>query len=246
MEIAHVYIYGVIDYWQDNYASEWGYVNLKDVKNQIDAQKDAKEIVVHIHSPGGSVTEGLAIHDFLRSQGKPVTTKIEGSCYSIATVIALAGDTRKMTSNAEFMIHNPWGAASGDKDDIKKYLDQLEEAENQIADFYASKTNITKEDALTLMKEETFMDVETAIKHGFVTEEDVTMKAVALFIPKNEKKTSSKKSNKPNSKKNAMSIVKKIKKLLLQPLKFQTSKIHAPTKNCTSNARSICPHRFYV
>ena len=214
MEIAHVYIYGVIDYWQDDYASEWGYVNLKDVKNQIDAQKDAKEIVVHIHSPGGSVTEGFAIHDLLRSQGLPVTTKIEGTCYSIATVIALSGDKRLMTSNAEFMIHNPWGMASGDKEDIKKYADQLEEAENQIADFYAAKTKITKEEALTLMKEETFMDVETAINHGFVTEEDVTMKAVALFNPKAKKDKPNKKSKNSNSKKNAMSLVKKIKNLI--------------------------------
>ena len=188
MNIAHVYIYGVIDSWQDQGSSDWGYVNLKDVKNQLDSQKDAEEILVHINSPGGHVTEGFAIHDFLRAQGKPVTTQIEGMCYSIATVIALAGDVRKMTSNAEFMIHNPWGGIQGDKEELRKYADQLENIENNVADFYASKTNINATRALELMKEETFMNVETATELGFITEELVTMKAVALYNLKTKNK----------------------------------------------------------
>lgn len=183
MDIAHIYVYGVIDFWQDNHASEWGYVNLKDVKNQYEAQKNSEEIHVHIHSDGGVVTEGFAIHDFLRAQGKPVKTIIEGNCASIATVIALAGDVRVMTSNSNFFIHNPWGFAGGDKEEIQKYADELDKMEGQIADFYASKTSITSDEALELMKAETSFTPEEALKKGFITEIASVMKAVALYKP---------------------------------------------------------------
>ena len=192
MEEAHVYIYGIIDSYQDTMASDWGYVNLKDVKNQVEAQKDAKEIKVHIHSLGGVVTEGFAIHDFIRAQGKPVTTIIEGQCASIATVIALAGDTRKMTSNSEFMIHMPWGMAAGESEDIQKYADLLKKDEDKIADFYAQKTKLDKESILDMMKKETFMSAEQALEHGFITEIATVMKAVALLKPNSKTNTMSK------------------------------------------------------
>lgn len=183
---ANIYIYGVIDSWQDSSSSEWGYVNLKNVKEQYEAQKDATEIKVHIHSEGGVVTEGFAIHDYLRSLGKPVTTFIEGSCASIATVIALAGDKRVMTSNANFFVHNPWGYAGGDKSEIQKYADELDRLEEQIADFYASKTNITKQQALEYMKAETTFTPEEALEKGFITEVQAVMRAVALYKPENK------------------------------------------------------------
>ncbi len=210
MEEAHIYVYGVIDYWQDNNAGEWGYVNLKDVKNQYEAQKDAKTITVHIHSEGGVVTEGFAIHDYLRSLGKPVNVVIEGMCASIATVIALSGDTVKMAENATFFIHNPWGMIGGDAEQIKKYADELVKMEDDIADFYAKKTNLKKEELLGYMKDETYFTAAQALEFGFITEILQTMRAVALFKP--ESKSKPKKSNKM-SKKNKSKFEKLMKNI---------------------------------
>ena len=181
MDTAHIYIYGDIGCWQSKDASDWGEVNLKDIRNQYESQKDAESITLHIHSPGGYVTEGFAIHDYIRSLGKPVTTIIEGMCYSIATVIALAGDTRMMTSNSDFMIHNPWGFAGGDSEEVQRYADDLKKTEQKVADFYAAKTGITSDEALELMKAETFMTPEEALEKGFITEIATVMKAVAKF-----------------------------------------------------------------
>ncbi len=212
---AHIYVYGEINYEQTSHASEWGIVNLKDVKNQYDRQKEAENIIVHIHSPGGFVSEGFAIHDYLRSLDKPIATIIEGTCASIATVVALAGDTRLMTSNASFFVHNPWGVAIGDQEDIKKYGEELEKLENQIAGFYASKTHISKEEALSLMKEETTLSSEDALEKGFITKIEETMRAVALFAPEkqlfqNDKKTIKTK----NQKTGIMNLLNKIKNML--------------------------------
>lgn len=184
MDTANIYIYGDIGWWQSKDAADWGEVTLSTVREQYESQSEAETITLHIHSPGGYVTEGFAIHDYIRSLGKPVTAIIEGMCYSIATVIALAGDKRIMTSNSDFMIHNPWGFAGGDSEEVQKYADELKKTEDKVADFYAAKTSITSEEALDLMKAETFMTPEEALEKGFITEIASVMKAVALYKPK--------------------------------------------------------------
>tara|TARA_R110002012_G_scaffold190633_1_gene358201 strand:- start:9850 stop:10974 length:1125 start_codon:yes stop_codon:yes gene_type:complete len=205
METAHIYIYGEIGWIQDKKSSEYGIVTLADVKSQYDAQKESKEIFVHIHTIGGVVWEGFAIHDFLRSLGKPITTIIEGVCYSIGTVISLAGDKRIMTSNADFMIHMPWGVAAGESGDIQKYADSLKKDEKKTADFYAAKTKITTEQALELMKVETFMSPEEALEKGFITEIATVMKAVAKYEP-----NFTKMSRKDDNKKKVNGLMKNI------------------------------------
>ncbi|MDA8956156.1 Clp protease ClpP [Flavobacteriales bacterium] len=176
---AHIYIYGEIISFQDSNIDDYGCVNLKSIKNQIDQQPENDGIVAHIHSIGGDVDEGFAIYDYLKSLGKSITTIIEGNCYSIATIIALAGDERLMTSNSEFMIHNPWGGTYGDKEDILKYANLLDKVENKIADFYAKKTGADKDTLLALMKDETFMTPEKAVDLKFITSVLDTIKAVA-------------------------------------------------------------------
>ena len=169
MKVAHVYIYGIIDSWQDNKADDYGIVNLKSIKNQLENQAGFEEIIVHIHSEGGDVTEGFAIHDFLKSQGKPITTIVEGMCASIATVPALAGDKRQMTANSTFFIHNPWGFVGGEKEEIQRYANELEEIENKLSDFYAKFSSLSKEDILNFMKVETSFTAEEAVTNGFMT-----------------------------------------------------------------------------
>jgi len=212
MEEAHIYVYGEIDAYQDKQAAEYGFVNLTSVRDQYEAQKDAKKVIVHIHSVGGVVFEGFAIHDYLRSLGKPIETRIEGLCASIATVISLAGDVRSMTENSDFFIHNPWGMAVGDRAEMEKYTKDLERLENKLADFYASKTSLTAEDALALMKQETTFTAAQALEKGFITETAAALKIVAKFDP-NKDFTNHKKEDMKDKRK-ALTLVEKITALI--------------------------------
>jgi ATP-dependent protease ClpP protease subunit len=187
MKIAHVYIYGIIDNLQAKNGGDYGIVSLKTVKDQLEQQSGFEEIIVHIHSEGGDVTEGFAIHDFLKSQGKPITTIVEGMCASIATVPALAGDKRQMTANSTFFIHNPWGFIGGEKEDIQRYANELEEVENKLSDFYAQFSSLSKTDILKFMKVETAFTADEAVANGFMTEVLNTIKAVATLKKDNLK-----------------------------------------------------------
>lgn len=182
---GHIFIQGIISPWQDKAAEDWGEVNIKQVTQQIQDCANAEKLIVHIHSPGGDVDEGFGIHDILVSSGKEIETRIEGLCASIATVIALAGKTRLMTENSEFMIHNPWGWGEGDADELQKYADQVKAMEDKIIDFYVAKTGADRNAISDMMDNESWLSAEKAKELGFITDIITTIKAVAKFNPKN-------------------------------------------------------------
>jgi ATP-dependent protease ClpP protease subunit len=193
---GHIFVYGEIIPWQDKEPGNYGGINLKDVVNQINNNKEANRLIIHVHSPGGDLWEGFAIHDALANSGKEIVTIIEGLCASIATVIALSGSRRMMTEHSEFMIHNPWAFSIGDSEDFKKLSETLSKDENKLAEFYAKHTNLSTDELLSYMHEETFFTAKEAQDFGFVTEIINTIKQVAkMSTPKKLDKEQTEKLN---------------------------------------------------
>jgi len=186
---AHVYIYGDIANFQDKMATEFGLSNVSQVKDILEANKDADQIIVHIHSRGGDVSEGFAIHDLLTSSGKEIITQIEGLCASIATVVALSGTTRRMTKNSDFFIHNPWTFGEGDADELRKRADEVQAAEDKLKNFYHDKTGVEITTLDNLMKEETTLSADQALEMKFVTEIVEEQKAYAIVRDTKPKST---------------------------------------------------------
>lgn len=148
------------------------------VRDWLNQNAKAKEIEVEIDSNGGSVTEGFIIHDLLIKSGKKITT-VGLNVKSIATVIFLAGDTRKMSKNGEFLIHNPWihpfdlGFEPLQADDFQKFADDMKAEEKRLIDFYAEKIGLPsnrKNELETMMDKDSNMKVDDALRLGFATE----------------------------------------------------------------------------
>lgn len=174
---AIVYINGLIGTWED----EKG-IGLSDVVSQVQSQKGYDEIEVRIgNSIGGVVQTGFDIYNYLTSLGKPITTIIESYCASITSVIFLSGGRRLMKEGAKLMIHNPWGKPEGDADLLQAYSDELRKIEKDLANIYDKKTNIGKEALTALMRNETEMDADEAIKLGFATGKAEEMKIAAYL-----------------------------------------------------------------
>jgi ATP-dependent protease ClpP protease subunit len=171
MADKHVYIFGEIG-WENNVQS---------VQSQIGNATSEDTIIVHIHSPGGDVNEGFAIHDHLLSYGATVETRIEGLCASIATIIALAGSKRTITENSNFFVHNPWTMAQGDADQMMATAEQLKAVEERIAEFYSKRTDKEKEYMLQLMSEAGDINPDKALNIGFVTEVVKPVLAMAKY-----------------------------------------------------------------
>lgn len=104
------------------------------------AQLDVDDITVRINSHGGSVSDGIAIYNALRRHKARVTTSIEGVAASIASLIAMAGDTVEMAENALLMVHAPWGYSAGNAVDMREFADLLDTWSQAMATSYAAKT----------------------------------------------------------------------------------------------------------
>lgn len=131
-----------------------------------------RELTVRINSYGGSVADGLAIYNALRrhAASAKVTTAVEGVAMSIATLIAMAGDTREMASNALYMVHAPWGVAAGNSKDMRTMAEVLDKYADAMTSAYArSGLPDATIRALLTDGEDHFYNASEAEAMGFVT-----------------------------------------------------------------------------
>lgn len=141
----------------------------KDVQDQIDLFKDETELTVRISSYGGDCDAGETIYNLLKNSGKKITIEIVGQCYSIATVIAMAGDSIKIAENGRMMIHQAWVPyTQGNADQLRETADELERRSQDIFNYYLDRPKCKEnEDKLReYFDEEKEIDAETAIELG--------------------------------------------------------------------------------
>lgn len=86
----------------------------------LDAQGGDEDIRMYINSPGGVVTAALAIYDTMQHVSADVSTICVGSAASAASLLLAAGakGKRYILPNAEVMIHQVLGGASGQASDV--------------------------------------------------------------------------------------------------------------------------------
>lgn len=177
---AEIWLYEQIgeDFWSG------GGVTSKKFQEELAAIK-AKQIELHINSPGGSVFEGVTIYNLLKQHEAKITTFIDGLAASIASVIALAGDSVVMAANALFMIHNPSGVVFGTSSDMRKTADVLDKIRSTMSGVYSGKSGKTEEEINNLLDAETWMTADEALEMGFVDgiAEEMDLAACARFIP---------------------------------------------------------------
>ncbi len=141
-------------------------------------------ITARINSYGGSVADGLAIYNALRQHPASVTTAIDGVAVSIASLIAMAGDTVQMAQNARLMIHAPWGMVAGNAQDARQFADVLDGYARSMATSYAAKTGQPVEamSALLLDGTDHWYSADEALAAGFVDEITGAL-AIAASLP---------------------------------------------------------------
>lgn len=134
----------------------------------------APNLRVRINSPGGSVFEGIAIANALRSHPAKVTCQVDGIAASIASVIAMAADRVEMAPNTMLMIHDASGLCMGNAEDMEEMAELLDLISDNIADAYAAKAGGTRESWREQMRSESWFLPEDAVKAG-LADEAITM-----------------------------------------------------------------------
>lgn len=155
-ERAEVFIYGAIDEWD---VSAGVFVReLRDIT--------AKNIDLHINSPGGLVFDGVAIYSALKNHDASVTSYVDGIAASAASFVAMAGDEVVMEKPAKMMIHDAQGLAIGNAADMRELADLLDQLSDTIADIYADKAGGSTETWRTAMQKTTWYSANEAVKAG--------------------------------------------------------------------------------
>jgi len=145
-------------------------INAEAFMRDVQSLGKVKTLTVNINSPGGVVTDGLAIYNFLNSLDAKVTTKVLGIAASMASVIFMAGDERIMPESSLLMIHRPFGGKMGDMDDMESARKALQTMTDMLANVYAKRAGIDIADIQEMMRVETIMNGKEAEELGFVTE----------------------------------------------------------------------------
>lgn len=143
---------------------------------------DVENLRVMINSPGGDVFAGQAIHSMLTRHPANVTVYIDGLAASIASIVAMAGDTVVMPRNAMMMIHNPWTVALGDAREFRKLAETLDGIRDAMIAAYESKTGKDRAELLPLLNAETWMTADEAVEMGFADQIEEKKKVAASLV----------------------------------------------------------------
>lgn len=160
-----IFIYGEITKyaWEDE-----GEHSATTFKNELDELGDVEQLNLYVNSPGGSVFEGITIHNMLKRHNAKVVAHVDALAASIASVIIMAADEIIMPSNSMLMIHNPWTFAIGNAEELRKRADDLDRIGLSAIQSYLGKAGNKLDE--TILKEmldaETWLSAEQAHEHG--------------------------------------------------------------------------------
>lgn len=138
----------------------------------LEAQDPDKDIQLYINSPGGSVTDGMAIYDTMQYVKCDVSTICIGMAASMGAFL-LAGGTkgkRYALPNAEIMIHQPSGGAQGQATDIKIVAEQILRTKEKLNRILAENTGQPLEVIAADTERDNYMGAEEAVKYGLIDE----------------------------------------------------------------------------
>lgn len=141
-------------------------------RDDLKALGDVDLINLHINSPGGSVFDGISIFNQLKQNKANVNVYIDGLAASIASVIAMSGDTIYMPSNSMLMIHNPWTMAVGNAQELRKQADDLDKVGETAVTTYLERSNgkIDDQQLRQLMDDETWLSAQESVDYGLADE----------------------------------------------------------------------------
>lgn len=136
----------------------------------LQAEDPQKDIHIYVHSPGGSVTAGLAIYDTMQFVKCDINTYCMGQCASMGSLLLTAGAKGKRFAlpNSRVMIHQPWGGVQGQASDIElqaKEMLRLKKRLNEILSFHTGKDFKTIEHDTD---RDNFMSADEAKTYGLV------------------------------------------------------------------------------
>ena len=137
----------------------------------LESESPEKEINMYVHSPGGSVTAGLAVYDAMQFVACPVHTMVMGQAASMGSFIANAGEAgnRFILENAETMVHQPSAGYSGQATDIEIHANHVLKLKARLNSLYVrhNSAGLSEETLTEMLERDRFLSAAEAVELGF-------------------------------------------------------------------------------
>lgn len=169
---ADLELYDEIGESTDWWTGKTSGISAESITQFLKENQDVDTVNLHINSNGGLVFEGITIHNILKGSDKTVNVIIDGLAASIASVIAMCGDTVKMYPTSQMMIHNCWAYGCGNANDFRKLADQMDKImdSSRIAYLSKAKDKLTEEKLNELLDNESYLTAQECFDLGLCDE----------------------------------------------------------------------------
>ena len=136
----------------------------------LESENPEKEISLYINSPGGVVSDGLAIYDTMQFIRPPVSTLCIGQAASMGSLLLAAGENgmRYCLPHSRVMVHQPSGGFSGQASDIERHAEDIIKIKKRLNDLYVNHTGQSYNTIEKTLDRDYFMDSDEAKKFGIV------------------------------------------------------------------------------
>lgn len=136
----------------------------------LSSKEPNKDIQLYINSVGGQITSGMAIYDTMRYINCDVITICVGLAASMGAFLLAGGSKGKRYAleNAEIMIHQPSGGASGVASDIDIAAKRILKLKEKLNKILANNTNQDYEKVKKDTERDYFMDANEALNYGII------------------------------------------------------------------------------
>ena len=136
----------------------------------LEGQDPDKDIYLYINSPGGSVSDGMAIYDTMQYIKCDVSTICIGMAASMGAFLLSSGTKGKRLAlpNAEIMIHQPSGGTKGQASDIKIQAEWMLRTREKLNQILAKNTGKPVEQIAIDTERDNFMPAEEAMAYGLI------------------------------------------------------------------------------
>lgn len=136
----------------------------------LEGQDSTKDISLYINSPGGSVTDGMAIYDTMQYIKCDVSTICMGMAASMGAFLLAAGAKGKRFAlpNSEIMIHQPSGGAKGQATDIMIHADHIIQTKKKLNEILSERTGQPYDIIARDTERDNFMNAQQAMEYGLI------------------------------------------------------------------------------
>ncbi|MEU7108275.1 ATP-dependent Clp protease proteolytic subunit [Streptomyces sp. NPDC046215] len=149
-----------------------------DIANRVTAQMlmlatdPTRDIYLYIHSPGGSVTAGMAVYDTMQYVKNDIVTIAMGFCASMGQFLLTAGTKGKRFAlpHTKILMHQPSAGLAGSASDIKIYAEQLIRTKREMADLIAHHSGQSPETITRDSDRDRWFTAHEAKEYGLIDE----------------------------------------------------------------------------